>query len=89
MARITMRYQSIHPDGTVCEHRLTTRGSATEDGCTGRDHWRAACSCGTKQTAPLKVVLKPKADAHLRDHRTARVLPNAFAGRRVVDLPLP
>jgi hypothetical protein len=59
MARITMTYQSIHADGSVCDHKLTTRGSATEPGCTGRDHWRAACSCGCQLTGSLKVVLKP------------------------------
>lgn len=50
MARATNlhRFRAVtrHEDGTDCHHKLTPRGYATEEGCTGRSGYHAECSCG-------------------------------------------
>lgn len=57
-----------HLDGTDCTHRLSPRGKAVEDGCTGRHDYRASCTCGQwQETGPVKAALEYAHSTH-REH---------------------
>ncbi len=94
--RLTMPIRSVHPDGTICDHKLTSVGKPTEDaaaaGCTGRSHFTATCSaCADTITDRNKVTIKPAAAKHLDLHRHgARPAPAPrHRGRPIVDVELP
>lgn len=47
MPRHSITVTSYHADNTVCpsEHQHTRSGKPLTEGCTGRDHFIASCSC--------------------------------------------
>lgn len=60
------RIESLHPDGSVCVHRLTSTGKAKEGGCAGREKYRSQCSCGWQRTSHVEAALEYVRDEHLR-----------------------
>lgn len=66
----------VHADGTRCTHRLTTTGNPLEGGCTGRDSYRATCSCGWEYEFPVKGSV-----AYTRDRHREDAIQRAVTGR--------
>jgi hypothetical protein len=76
MARITATIKSVHTDGSVCTHKVTSRGVPKDpaSGCTGRTGFTADCSaCTWTGASTTAAALEYSRDSHLRDHVAGRV----------------
>lgn len=71
LARITATIKPVHPDGTVCTHKVTSTGKPKESGCAGRVGFVARCSACSWTSTGLKVVLADQRTAHLHSHANA------------------
>ncbi|WP_345432151.1 hypothetical protein [Actinoallomurus vinaceus] len=65
----------LHPDGTVCTHKVKPSGKPREgEDCPGTAKFRADCdSCSWTEEGYLKVILERPVSAHRAAHRTGKV----------------
>ncbi|MFD4866878.1 hypothetical protein [Streptomyces sp. NPDC058412] len=75
MARIAIKVEPLHADGTVCLHAVSPSGKPRDpnSGCTGRRSYRVQCSaCGTVGTPHgLCVLAEPEQTKRRGQHQTA------------------
>ncbi|MEU3464786.1 hypothetical protein ABZ721_33160 [Streptomyces sp. NPDC006733] len=73
MARYTAPVTPLHADNTPCGHPVTSTGKPKDpaSGCTGRTHYRAACSCSWSTTCDARILAADARTQHLRTHLTA------------------
>ncbi|GGP90271.1 hypothetical protein [Streptomyces melanogenes] len=77
MARISVKIEPLHRDGTMCTHAISPSGKPRDpgSGCTGRRAYRVVCSaCGpVGEQHGLRVLAEPAQTAHRDSHRAATV----------------
>lgn len=87
MARILATIRPVHADGSVCKHKVTSKGVPRESGsgCTGRTGFTADCSaCEWTDSGSTGTALEYSRDSHLRDHAAGRVCD--FCGKTKTDV---
>ncbi|WP_410540514.1 hypothetical protein [Streptomyces sp. KL2] len=75
MARIAMKINPLHADGSVCTHAVAPSGKPRDphSGCTGRHRYQVNCSaCGpVGDPHDLRVLAEPAQTAHRDHHKKA------------------
>ncbi|MGI5532535.1 hypothetical protein ACQEVX_35740 [Streptomyces syringium] len=73
MARITVKVEPLHADGTACDHAVSPSGKPRDpdSGCTGRCSYRVWCSsCGqVGEPHGLRVLAEPEQSRHRAQHQ--------------------
>jgi hypothetical protein len=78
MARITVKIEPLHPDGSICNHAIRPSGKPRDPNSgTGRRSYRVQRStCGTVGTPHgLRVLAEPEQTKHRQEHQAALAKP--------------